>query len=60
MSENAINLGVNEIHPNIPGKIPMITLDSYIKENNITDIGFIKMDVEWYEPFVFFWHEILF
>jgi FkbM family methyltransferase len=54
MSENAINLGVNEIHPNIPGKIPMITLDSYIKENNITDIGFIKMDVEWYEPFVFF------
>ena len=32
--------------------IEIIRLDSYIKTNNLKNIGLIKIDVEYYEPFV--------
>tara|TARA_R110000822_G_C15276805_1_gene489781 strand:- start:43 stop:663 length:621 start_codon:yes stop_codon:yes gene_type:complete len=32
--------------------IDIIRLDSYIKDNNLNNIGLIKIDVEYYEPFV--------
>jgi FkbM family methyltransferase len=32
--------------------IDIIRLDSYIKNNNLNNIGLIKIDVEYYEPFV--------
>ncbi len=45
------NLGWNEIS-NEGEEILLINLDECIKENNLTNIGFIKIDVEFYEPFV--------
>jgi FkbM family methyltransferase len=45
------NLGWNEIS-NEGEEISLITLDEYIKDNNLTNISFIKIDVEFYEPFV--------
>jgi FkbM family methyltransferase len=45
------NLGWNEIS-DTGEEILLITLDDYIKDNNIVNISFIKIDVEFYEPFV--------
>jgi len=47
------NLGYNRViedsslHP-----IQLITFDSYCEKNNLTNIGFIKIDVEEHEPYV--------
>lgn len=45
------NLGWNVIS-NKGEEISLITLDDYIEDNNITNISFVKIDVEFYEPFV--------
>lgn len=31
-------------------EVPVISLDEYVKENNVTDIGLIKVDIEGAEP----------
>lgn len=49
---DSVNLGWNQIGPGRGEMIDIITMDSYIQENNITDIGMVKIDVEFYEPFV--------
>jgi len=46
------NLGWNEISNEGNEKISLIVLDDYIKDNIKSDISFIKIDVEFYEPFV--------
>jgi FkbM family methyltransferase len=45
------NWGHNVISPQ-GDSIDIIRLDSYIKNNNLNNIGLIKIDVEYYEPFV--------
>ena len=48
ISRDETNLGYNQIGRNVnTEEIAIIPLDSYIKDR---DIGFIKMDVEMYEP----------
>jgi FkbM family methyltransferase len=48
---NDDNLGCNEIS-NSGEEISLITLDNYIEKNIKNKISFIKIDVEFYEPFV--------
>lgn len=48
------------IKPNDLSKInefdkKMVSLDEYIKNNNIKHVKILKIDVEWAEPFVFQW-----
>ncbi len=54
--ENGSNWGYNEIvgrEGNDLNGVDLITLDDYIQSNITNEIGFIKIDVENYEPFVF-------
>ena len=46
------NLGCNEIFDSGNEEISLITLDNYIKTEIKNKISFIKIDVEFYEPFV--------
>lgn len=46
------NLGYNEISDNGDEEILLTTLDNYIKTEVKDKISFIKIDVEFYEPFV--------
>jgi FkbM family methyltransferase len=49
---NPDNWGHNIITSHQGDDIEIIRLDSYIGENNLKNVGLIKIDVEFYEPFV--------